>query len=402
MRLLSRGARLLLLCAAAATLNCSSNGASSSRLFPSLLPVEGSSSALDGGLDSLSSSLPSSSAVQLLESGHTPRRLSFSVAMINLATQVATNQEIRQLMKQWTGMVGEIFKGPDTSESNIPYYWKVPECVLTVNFYSVADIGISDSSKISLAYTPVHNAIMLGYVEEAAEWIQVFKRPFPRIQFLHVPAECMVDENTTYSAFCTKPTGRCLMVRLDIHLTRITKQMMTTLQPIPPNQFIQQQLDEGFMIDDAVDILKAPTTVGRLLFDSLNCIMHTRVAALSPEYIYVYHNSLDHSIRVDAMSSKNEWNRRKVILPLGCGGTEAKDFTTVVVLQQDGHYKVLVKAAIARGTDYNRESESNIEIRKGKDIRPTSELNYGEHDPADMYPHANFIPFESMIVGHPF
>ena len=141
---------------------------------------------------------------------------------------------------------------------------------------------------------------LLIAVEEAAEWIQVFKRPLPRIQFLHIPAECMVDENTTYSAFCTKPTGRCFMVRLDIQRTKITKQMMNTLEPIPGPDFIQQQMAEGVMYDDAADILEAPTTIGRMLFDPLNCIMHARVQAASAQHIFIFHNPLDHSLRVDA------------------------------------------------------------------------------------------------------
>ena len=156
------------------------------------------------------------------------------------------------------------------------------------------------------------------------------------------------------------------------------------------------------MYDDAADILEAPTTIGRMLFDPLNCIMHARVQAASAQHIFIFHNPFDHSLRVDAQNSDSSWFRRKVILPLGCGGTETKDFTSVVHLQPDGNFKVIIKTPIARGTDQKRESQDNIEIRTGTDIRPTAELKYGEHDPKDMYPHANFIPFETMIVGHPF
>ncbi|KAL8270046.1 hypothetical protein Esti_006038 [Eimeria stiedai] len=365
--------------------------------FP--LHVDAAESPLDAAAGSGMGALPD---MALLNPGSTPRRLSVSSALINFATQVATSSEIRQLMGQWTKMMGEVLKGPDTTESNIPYYWKVPECVLTVDFMAVIDVGVADAAKVALAYTPIHNAIMLAYVEEAAEWIQMFKRSTPRVQFLHVPAECMVDENTTYSAFCMKPSGRCLMTRLDINLTKITRQMMSTLIPIAAQDFIKQQMEEGFMYDDAVDIIEAPTAVGRLLFDPLNCIMHTRVQASGPHRVFIYHNPQDHSLRVDAQNSDSSWFRRKVILPLGCGGVEAKDFTAVVHLMPDGHYKVLIKGVVARGTDYDRQSHDNIEITKGEEIKPKEELKFGEHDPKDMYAHAGYIPIETMLVGHPF
>lgn len=332
-----------------------------------------------------------------------PRRLSVSGAFINLVTQVATNSEIRQLMSQWTGMVGEIFKGRDTSEASVPYYWKVPECVLTVDFASVMDSGVADSAKVALAYSPKHNAIMLAFVEESSEFIQVFKRPTPRIQFLHLPAECMVDANTTYSAFCSKPKGKCIILRLDINLTKITRQMMNALKPIPPRDFVQDLMEkEGLLYSDAVDVLEAPTTVERLLFEPLTCIMHTRVHAASRDHVFVFHNPLDHSLRVDAQHSNGSWFRRKVIIPLGCGGTHDAHFVTSVYLQADGLYKVVIKTLVARGTDQRRKSDDNIEIRTGSDVRPISELKFGEHDPKDLFPHARFIPYESMIIGHPF
>ncbi|KAL8439046.1 hypothetical protein Efla_007701 [Eimeria flavescens] len=381
MRRVSRARRLLLAALAGHCCMMSRPDVFPSSFSPFLQHAEAADSFLDSSLGQGAHASPD---LALLNPGTTPRRLSFSSAVINFATQVATSDEIRQLMAQWTKMMGEVFKGPDTSESNIPYYWKVPECVLTVDYMSVIDVGVADSAKVALAYTPVHNAIMLAYVEEAAEWIQVFKRPMPRVQFLHVPAECMVDENTTYTAFCMKPTGKCYMTRLDIHLTRITKQMMTTLTPIPAPQFIEQQMEEGFLYDDAVDMVEAPTAVGRLLFDPINCIMHTRVQAASADRVFVYHNPQDHSLRVDAQSADSSWFRRKVILPLGCGGTEEKDFTTVVHLLADGHFKVIIRALVARGTDYDREAHDNIEIKEGQDVRPKEELRFGEHDPKDI------------------
>ncbi|CDI76282.1 hypothetical protein, conserved [Eimeria acervulina] len=346
---------------------------------------------------------PGSGMDLLSSAGHTPRRLSVSAAMINFATQVATSQEIRQLMGQWTGMMGEIFKGPDTSESSIPFYWKLPECVMTVDFASVADVAAADAAKISLFYTPSHNAIVLTFVEEAAEWIQLFKGSHQRMQFLYTPAECMVDENTTYSPFCTKPTGRCFMTRLDIHLTRITRQLMSTLKPLSAGDFIKHLMDEeNFLYDDAADVLEAPTTPGRLLFEPLNCIMHARVQAISPQHIFLYFNPYDHSLRVDAQNTDQSWYRRKVIIPLGCGGKKEEDFTAAVYLQSDGYYKVVIQAVIARGTDLERKDEDTLQIPLLKEVRPTDELRYGEHDPKDMYPNDNYIPLETMLVGHPF
>lgn len=395
------GVRRLLL-AAASSMACLYDRSN----FPGFSPIFISGDAADSQLDrAAGTQQPSFAAANYLPSatpGATPRRLSFSAAMVNFATQLATSQEIRQLMRQWTGMMGEVFKGPDTTESFLPYYWKVPECVLTVDFGSATQVAHSDSAKVALAYTPVHNDIMLAYVEEQAEWVQLMKRPLRRVQFLHLPAECMVDENTTYSAFCMEPKGRCKMVRLDINLTRITKQMLNTLKPIPAADFIQQKIEEGFMYDDALDILEAPTTVGRLLFDGLNCIMHTRVQAIGPDRIFIYHNPLDQSLRVDAQNTDGSFFRKKVIIPPGCGGTEEKDFTASVYLQPDGYYKVVIQTIIARGTDHDRTSQNNIEIRNGKDIRPTSELTYGEHDPADMYPGTNYIPLETMAAVSPF
>ena len=124
--------------------------------------------------------------------------------------------------------------------------------------------------------------------------------PFLGFNSCTVPPSAWVDENTTYSAFCTKPSGRCFMARLDIQRTKITKQTMNTLEPIPGPDFIQQQMAEGVMYDDAADILEAPTTIGRMLFDPLNCIMHARVQAASAQHIFIFHNPLDHSLRVDA------------------------------------------------------------------------------------------------------
>ncbi|CDJ48052.1 hypothetical protein, conserved [Eimeria brunetti] len=350
----------------------------------------------------------------LAAGGHTPRRLSVSAALINFATQVATNQEIRQLMGQWTSMMGEVFRGPDTRESSLPFYWKLPQCVLTVDFAAVADVSLSDAAKVHLYYTSTHNAIVLEYVEEAAEWIQVLKRPFPRLQFLYLPAECMIDEEAYFSAFCLKPSGRCMMLRLDIHLKRITRQMMVPIQPVAAAAFLQQLMQQqDFLYSDAAAVLEAPTTPGRLLFDPLRCIMHARVSAKSPQFIFIYFNPQDHSLRVDAQASDESWFRRKVILPLGCGGAAAADFDAAVYVHPEGLYKVVVQAIVARGTDQNRkevekgeekekERKSIIFIKKGEDKRPTTELRFGEHDPKDLYPDDAYIPLETMLVGHPF
>lgn len=395
MRLLARAGHLLLLGAAAAATT-------------GIEPVRAQSIALGNPL-ALEASRDFSGDPKLGEdesallggSGAAPRRLSISAALINLATQVATNSEIRQLMSQWFGAVGEVFKGTDTSETKVTYYFKVPECVISVDFGSAILVGLADAAKIALAYTPKQNVIMMAFVEEAAEAIQVMKRPKPHIQFLQLPNECMVTQETTFTPFCSTPGGRCFMTRLDIHLTRITQQMLTTMEPVSPNEFVRLQMERGEAYDEVIDLLDTPTPVGRMLFNPMTCLMHCRAQAAGPDFVRVYYNALDHSIRVDAQASDGSWFRRKVIIPSGCGGSKAEDFFTTLYLMPEGEYKVLVQTQIARGQE-DLKRDDNIEIKHKETIRPTEAYNIGEHDLRELYPNANFIPYETMLMGHFF
>ncbi|PHJ17181.1 hypothetical protein CSUI_008997 [Cystoisospora suis] len=289
--------------------------------------------------------------------GSSSRRLDFFSSAVQIGAQFIMYPSMSRMLAQQTAQAKNIVKGADTKDLKLQVYRYPKECLVV--FDTIADqdngdnagLGLIDSKSIRVLFSYGEHEGSLIYTEKRVESIQFLKFPHRHLQKFEVPRGCIRTKDSRWRVYCLHAEAKkpCYVGRIEIFFSRFEGKE-DDLVPIPfetPEKFIQRRMEttESRNYYDVLDWFETPTPDHRMIFDTMNCLMHFHFLSSleNAEKSRAFWLPNRQGIRVDIFDEKNEVVARKTAIPPGCGLTKVSDLEVAQRQSDDGSYKILIK-----------------------------------------------------------